>query len=188
MSRGGALVHNLVLGDIRVGHYDPRLTPYHKPHSTRLAGMHDNPGGDQRYYNNIFVKAAKLNIYDTVKLPTYFGGNVFLEGACPSKQESDALLLNEVSLPFTLQETEEGFYVDYAPMISVLDEIKYPIVTSALLGRAAIPGLPFENRDGTPLAITRDYFDAHRQESDTFPGPIEMISGMPETIQLWPLE
>ncbi|NLO34293.1 MAG: carbohydrate-binding protein [Candidatus Hydrogenedentes bacterium] len=188
MSRGGAFVHNLVLGDIRVGHYDPRLTPYHKPHSTRLAGMHDNPGGDQRYYNNIFVKAAKLSIYDTVKLPTYFGGNVFLEGACPSKQESDALLLNEVSLPFTLQETEEGSYVDYAPMISVLDEIKYPIVTSALLGRAAIPGLPFENRDGTPLAITRDYFDAHRQESDTFPGPIEMISGMPETIQLWPLE
>lgn len=38
--------------------YDSRLTPYHKPHSTFVAGLHDNPGVDIRFVNNLFVNVG----------------------------------------------------------------------------------------------------------------------------------
>lgn len=34
--------------------YDSRLTPYHKPHSTFVEKLHDNPGGDVQFVNNLF--------------------------------------------------------------------------------------------------------------------------------------
>ena len=62
MSQGGAYVHNLALGGLNIHEYDGRLTPYHKAHSTELAGLHDNPRGDDRYYNNLFIKRANSGI------------------------------------------------------------------------------------------------------------------------------
>ncbi|HPO13123.1 MAG TPA: carbohydrate-binding protein, partial [Candidatus Hydrogenedentes bacterium] len=41
LSQGGAFVHNLFTGVINVNEFDGRQTPYHKAHSTELAGMHD---------------------------------------------------------------------------------------------------------------------------------------------------
>ncbi len=55
VSHGGAYVHNLVAGGLRLIPYDARTTPFHRAHSTELAGLHDNPCGDDRYYNNLFV-------------------------------------------------------------------------------------------------------------------------------------
>ena len=56
-SQGGAYVHNLFAGAIKLLPYDSRQTPFLKPHSTEVAGYHDNPNGDDRYYNNLFVAA-----------------------------------------------------------------------------------------------------------------------------------
>ena len=67
--------------------YDARQTPFHKAHSTELAGMHDNPCGDDRYYNNLFVGRGDLSVYDAAPLPVWMEGNVFLKGAKPSKHE-----------------------------------------------------------------------------------------------------
>ena len=39
----------------RVFPFDGRKTPLHKAHSTELAGLHNNPSGDVRYYNNLFM-------------------------------------------------------------------------------------------------------------------------------------
>ena len=57
-SQGGAYVHNLIVGSIYMCPYDERQTPFHKAHSTEVAGLHDNPCGDDRYYNNLFVQNA----------------------------------------------------------------------------------------------------------------------------------
>ena len=56
-SHGGAYVHNLLTGGLDAYPFDSRLTPFMKAHSTELAGMHDNPGGDDRFYNNVFAGA-----------------------------------------------------------------------------------------------------------------------------------
>src|ERR1051325_7479158 len=60
ISRGGAFLHNLFAGALNIIPYDSRQTPYHKAHSTEVAGFHDNLRGDDRYYNNVFVGAADL--------------------------------------------------------------------------------------------------------------------------------
>ena len=73
-SQGGAFVHNLITGSIRVNSYDARQTPFHKSHSTEVAGLHDNPNGDDRYYNNVLVGQADLSQYDNARLPVSDGG------------------------------------------------------------------------------------------------------------------
>ena len=55
VSEGGAYVHNLIAGRIVVDPLRRPQTPFHKPHSTELAGLRNIVGGDDRFYNNIFV-------------------------------------------------------------------------------------------------------------------------------------
>ena len=58
MSQGGAYVHNLVLGNMMHRQVLNRTTPYHVAHSTALMGTSFVYGGDDRYYQNIFVGGA----------------------------------------------------------------------------------------------------------------------------------
>jgi len=55
MSQGGAFVHNLFAGRFVVRNELTRTTPYHFPHDTAVAGYSNITGGDDRYYNNIFL-------------------------------------------------------------------------------------------------------------------------------------
>ncbi len=54
-SQGGAFVHNLVCGTLWLVPVLERPTPYHVPHSTRVAGYAAIHGGDDRYIGNIFL-------------------------------------------------------------------------------------------------------------------------------------
>ena len=92
VSHGGAYVHNLIAGGMALNPFDGRLTPLHKPHSTELVGLHNNPCGDDRYYNNLFFNRGDLSKYDAAKLPMWMDGNVFLKGAKPSKNEKNPLV------------------------------------------------------------------------------------------------
>ncbi len=95
MSQGGAYAHNLFVGRI-VSTIEPsRETPYHPAHVTQVAGLRSIKGGDNRFYNNIFVGtggspgevAGKddrhrrvsgygLWVYDTREYPLQTGGNI----------------------------------------------------------------------------------------------------------------
>ena len=57
-SQGGAYVHNLILGNMK--HWDvlTRSTPYHFPHTTAIMASSFIYGGDDRFYQNIFVGGA----------------------------------------------------------------------------------------------------------------------------------
>jgi hypothetical protein len=59
-SQGGAFVHNLVCGTVRLEPVTDRATPYHRPHSTQVAGYAVIYGGDDRYVGNVFLGAAGL--------------------------------------------------------------------------------------------------------------------------------
>jgi len=54
-SQGGAFVHNLVAGTVRIEPVPDRATPYHRPHSTQVAGYAVIIGGDDRYVGNLFL-------------------------------------------------------------------------------------------------------------------------------------
>ncbi len=55
MSTGGAYVHNYVAGRVANCTEHQRYTPYHVPHSTAVYGVSNILGGDNRFYNNVFV-------------------------------------------------------------------------------------------------------------------------------------
>ena len=54
-SQGGAYVHNLVCGTVALAPVVERPTPYHRPHSTQVAGYAAIHGGDDRHIGNIFL-------------------------------------------------------------------------------------------------------------------------------------
>lgn len=57
-SQGGAYLHNLVLGNMKHWTVLTRSTPYHFPHTTAIMASSFIYGGDDRFYQNIFVGGA----------------------------------------------------------------------------------------------------------------------------------
>jgi hypothetical protein len=68
-SQGGAFVHNLIGGTVRVVPVHDRATPYHRPHSTQVAGYAVIYGGDDRWIGNVFLGGdiARAYGYDTTQ-------------------------------------------------------------------------------------------------------------------------
>jgi hypothetical protein len=68
-SQGGAFVHNLIGGTVRLVPVHDRATPYHRPHSTQVAGFAVIYSGDDRWIGNVFLGGdiAKAYGYDTTK-------------------------------------------------------------------------------------------------------------------------
>jgi hypothetical protein len=187
-SQGGAFVHNLIGGSVLLQDFDGRMTPFHKAHSTEIAGLHDNPSGDIRFYNNLFVNGGNLSAYDAPKLPVWMEGNVFLAGAKPSSQESHPLLKPEFDPAVKLVGKPDGFYLEMKFDKGWATEQTRKLVTTELLGKAAIPGLPFEHADGTPYRINTDYFGKQRNEKNPAPGPFEQPGDGKLELKVWNLK
>ncbi|ROR97298.1 uncharacterized protein DUF1565 [Salana multivorans] len=64
MSQGGAYVHNLVAGAVRLEHVRDRATPYHRPHSTQVAGYAVIEGGDDTWIGNVFLGGNLAEAYE----------------------------------------------------------------------------------------------------------------------------
>jgi len=184
-SQGGAYVHNLIAGALKAHPFDARQTPFHKAHSTELAGMHDNPSGDDRYYNNLFVERGNLSTYDTARLPVWMDGNVFLKGAKASKHETNPLLKAEFDPAIKLVEKADGFHLEGKFDAAWATERTRKLVTTDLLGKAAIPNLPYERPDGTPIRVNTDYFGKNRNEANPTPGPFENPGTGPVFLKVW---
>lgn len=71
LSTGSAFINNLFAGQICRGTENERFTPYHYPHSTKIAGIMTTQGGDDRYYNNVFIKtpAPGYDIFEKANRP-----------------------------------------------------------------------------------------------------------------------
>lgn len=59
--QGTAFVHNLIAGHTSLTTDNQRHTPYHFPHETAVFGLATVPGGDDRFFNNIFVRMEDSN-------------------------------------------------------------------------------------------------------------------------------
>ena len=183
-SQGGAYVHNLIAGRIRVAVGERRLTPYLKAHSTEVAGLHGNASGDERYYNNIFVNGG-LAPYDPTKLPVFMAGNVFLNGAKPSKHESNPLVQSKVDPGIKLVEKSDGMYLEITLDKAWAQQQQCQLVTTDLLGKAKTPDLPYEQPDGSAYRIDTDYIGKKRNKANPSPGPFENPGVGKLTLKVW---
>lgn len=172
-SQGGAYVHNLMCGGI--AHWvDARVTPFHPPHSTVIAGLHHNQEhGDDRYYNNVIVERMNLTLYDDAKLPVRMDGNVFLKGATPCIHEQEPLVLPASDPGIKLIEKADGYYLEGSFDAALGAKRMRRLVTTDLLGKASIPNAAYEQPDGASISINTDYLGEKRNPANPFPGPFE---------------
>ncbi len=177
-SEGGAYVHNLFCGLINAWPDLGRETPFHAAHSTEISGLVNVKGGDDRFYNNVFIPARSaepgdklgLRKYDASGLPLQTGGNVYYNGARPYAREPNPLVVKDIDASVAFVEKEGGVY------LSIRTGGKVPmqpasLVSSRRLGKAAVSGLGYENPDGSPLMIDSDYFGQPRDSMNPVAGP-----------------
>ena len=189
-SEGVAFVHNLFTGTIGNGLHDKRVTPFQRAHSTKIAGMYpdaNGDSGDHRFYNNLFVGPCNQHSMDTSTLPCFAAGNVFAEGARPSKFDINPVLATNVKAGVTLTQKADGWYLTLTEESVWRREAKCKLVTTRLLGRAKVSHCAYQNADGSAVRIKTDYFGEKRNRKNPFPGPFEKVAAGRQEIKVWPL-
>lgn len=197
-SEGGAYAHNLFAGRIVSRPELRRWTPYHRAHSTALAGVTLTKGGDNRFYNNIFmggevapvvrnpediaIGGYGLWVYNTRAFPTFAAGNVYLNGALPYAGESGAVQLSGAAAPELMEEGGE-VYLRFGSGAAIRSA-GARMVTSELLGKTQVAELGYDDVDGTPLRIGRDYFGKPREVASPAPGPFAKTPAG-ERVRVW---
>ncbi|MDR2933535.1 MAG: DUF1565 domain-containing protein [Oscillospiraceae bacterium] len=78
MSEGGAFVHNLILGKFAACTELTRYTPYHFPHHTDVYGVSNIYGGDNRFYNNVFLRHSDDD--DSPGISNFWNGAAIMDG------------------------------------------------------------------------------------------------------------
>ncbi|MHA6526033.1 right-handed parallel beta-helix repeat-containing protein [Tessaracoccus sp. G1721] len=73
-SQGGAFVGNLVAGTVSLEPVLDRPTPYHRPHSTQVAGYAAIMGGDDRWIGNVFLGGDGREAYGPTARPSQVTG------------------------------------------------------------------------------------------------------------------
>ena len=198
-SEGGAYVHNLFVGFIK-NRPSTRPTPFHKPHSTQLAGLKNIVNGDERFYNNIFIAREAeipantnpndwrktgygLDIFQNTELPMFVDGNVYLNGAKAYPEEKNMLALPDTDPGIKLVQTQNGSFLNIT--MPDVAQLKTELVTTQLLGKAVIPGAAYENADGSPLSVDADYFGKARNQKNPTAGPFEALSAGAHELKVW---
>ncbi len=185
-SQGGAFVHNLIAGLVLAQPEPHRQTPYHPPRQTKIAGLAPIQGGDHRFYYNVLVgPGASLTVHDKTSLPMWFGGNVFLAGARPSVHEPAPVVGSDLYRRPFLEEVEGAWILDLAWDPAWIPKSRRPLVTTALLGRAAVSGAAFDAPDGSPLEIATDYWGRPRNPRNPMPGPFESLGKGMNRVRVW---
>jgi len=187
VSHGGAYVHNLIAGKVALAIKDNRQTPYHEAHSTTLAGLHDNPSGDDRFYNNLLVAKADLSPYDKALQPLFLDGNLFATGTKPCQAEKFASARVEFDPDLRLVSEGDQWALELTLDPAWAKGATRQAVTTELLGRTAVAKLPYENRDGSPLKLDRDFLNQARPAENPLPGPFGTWKTGPQKIPVWPL-
>ena len=182
-----------------------RVTPYHLPHSTEIAGYHELVGGDDRFLNNIFLSGYELNIeQDNPELNTrlHYGredfglsayngsallvraeGNAYLNGALPFEKESNHLDLAYDS-KLLIEKNEEGIILSF-DFDKKLVKMKNKLVTTELLGITVISEQAYVSPGNAPITIDKDYFGKQRNKDNPMVGPFEIEERGKQKIKVW---
>ena len=194
-SQGGAYVHNLFLGKL---HHFPeysRYTPYFLPHSTDIAGLSVIRGGDDRFFNNLFIPADTLTpkdipgrfgtaAYDKTGYPVLTEGNLYGRNAVPLPGENVPAGLTDFPAEARLERKNGEIRLLLSLPEIIRDSLNTRQIDTRTLGKAELPRQPFEQPDGTPLAIDTDYFGNLRTDRP-LPGPFESLRRGRNSITVW---
>ena len=197
-SQGGAYVHNLIAGKIEIRHSTGRATTYHFPHATKVAGLSEIHTGDNRFFNNIFIKDKNgtesekkkenqsygLHGYRIAKFKNIASGNIYLNGAKHQEGEINFLENKNINPLETIQVIEGSVFLKIE-LKEALFTNKTAIITTDILGTTFMSEAIFENADGTPYTLNLDYFGLERSKEKPLSGPFSKIKKGIALYKLW---
>lgn len=200
-SSGGAYLHNIIVGKIVIVQQN-RETPFHLPHTTAVLGKAITHNADNRFYNNIFSSVDRatnlqmpnhwwvdrgsygLGIYKGY-FPLYIQGNAYFMEAEPYPEKGPFLHLPNFDPELEIEEKGAEVYLHVNVHPALLEIDTEPIHTR-MLGRVKTSDMWFENADGTPLEINKDYFGKKRALEAPMTGPFSNLKPGKTKIKVWP--
>jgi len=103
------------------------------------------------------------------ELPVWYGGNVYLNGAEPSKKEIPAFCDSKNEVELSLYE-ENGKYLLSTNIYKILPELNLPVIKTDDIAMAFEPEEKYENPDGSPIVFDTDY-EGNKRSGFAIPGP-----------------
>ena len=212
-AQGGAYVNNLCCGKLDLLKVLDRSTPYHFPHTTQVAGTAVVYGGDDRFYNNLFVGGegikncgtagynpntasyeeyvetvlaqgvGDLEMFKQVEQPVYIGANAYTNGAEGFNREKGGY--SDMAFNPSVKISEEGsqVYLEITLNQELLD-IQAQIVSTATLGTVRIVDANFDDPQGQPIVLDQDYLGVRRAEKPAV-GPVDGLKPGPNRLKVW---
>ena len=189
MSQGGAYVHNLFAGAIRVAQEKSRYTPYHLPHETTVAGLSIILNGDNRFYNNLFLtvrpdekRTYGLAAYNNAGYPSFIDGNVYYNQAQPFEKETNRVVMTDFDPAFSIDDKGKEVYATFS--LKGIGGLQTEQVTTDRLGIAKFAKQSYEQPCGHPIRIDMDYLQHPRSERPA-PGPFEQMKEGEVKLKIW---
>ncbi len=210
-AQGGAYVNNLVCG--LFNHYPVlnRATPYHFPHSTQVMGTVPVYGGDDRWFQNIFVGGTEdrdygtaeydgspvsleeyiarvreeygdVESYEKVRQPAYIDGNVYLNGAKGFDRETHSCTDSRDPEVRIVTETD-GVYLEIT-LPEQMFELQGEVMGTHNLPMTRITECGFEEPSGADLRISRDFLGNSMKET-VIAGPLQTVRAGKNKIRIW---
>ena len=212
MSQGGAYINNLICGKIEHRKVLNRFTPYHLPHSTKVAGYACVYGGDDRFYNNIFVgkkgledvgtslyngytssleeyiekvheKYGDLETFAAIEQPVYINNNVYFNGARSFEKEKCKLVAKDFDFRLSIIDNGKEVFLSCV-LPDNLENIQGKIHSTATLERVRIVDVEFDCPNGKDLILDKDFFDEQKLEKSLI-GPIASLKKGENYIKVW---
>jgi hypothetical protein len=189
MSQGGAFVHNLFAGSIRLNKETGRYTPYHLPHQTDVAGLSIILNGDDRFFNNLFAPVAPneksaygLASYNKTGYPCFVDGNAYYNHALPFEGDAHKVDLPDFNPNVSIEDKGNEVYVSFT--WKKINDLQTETVTTERLGKSKFAKQNYEQPDGKPVIFDTDYLNAQRSAHPS-PGPFELLNEGDCKIKAW---
>lgn len=211
-AQGGAYVNNLIRGKMVHRKMLDRATPYHMPHSTEVAGFAVTYGGDDRFYNNLFIGDGELenvgtahyNGYTTsleeyietvhqdegdheafnkVEQPVYINHNVYYNGAKSFERENAKVEANNFNPKIEVIEAGNEVYLSLE-LPEDFETFLGEIHSTNSLERVRIVDAEFENPDGSEITLDTDFLGNQRKAKSVI-GPLANLQSGKNRIKVW---
>lgn len=211
-AQGGAYVNNIINGEIVHRLMLDRATPYHVPHSTLIAGFAPVYGGDDRFYNNIFIGQEGIpnvgteiyNGYNTslsefkeavakeegdhesfhkIKQPVYIEDNAYFNKADQFNREDRNFIDESVNPDLSIIEEGNDVYLNISVPESFI-EFKGQVYDTETLPKVRIVDADFEDENGNSLTLNTDLNDDLR-EHESMIGPLQTLTAGNNKVKIW---
>ncbi|HLQ70184.1 MAG TPA: right-handed parallel beta-helix repeat-containing protein [Bacillota bacterium] len=211
-AQGGAYINNIIAGKMVHRKILDRSTPYHVPHSTEIAGFAVTYGGDDRFYNNIFIGAGHLKdvgtnhfngyttslkeyiekvdqtsgdheVFQTVEQPVYINHNAYFNGAKAFDKENENINIPSFNPGLRIEEERNGVYLS-CDLPEDIEESFGDIHTTHTLKEVRIADADFEHPDGSHITLDTDYIGNQKLEKNEL-GAINDLRKGKNRVKIW---